>query len=373
VVLSPFPSCYSYGDRCAQQPVGQCDEFFERQMTPKQPDIVASLRQRIRVGLVLGSIQVGDRLPGVRDLATEFGVNPRVILSVCERLEREGLLERRDRSGIYVASVPDLLPPSSTHRAGWFVDVLLEAMQRGLSPPQFAHELLHVLTTGAFHALVLECNDDQLWSLSDELRRDYGMRTTTIDLAELAADPSLARGIDVNLVVTTAPHRDAAAKVAATLGVPMYAVTMCPELFAEVRLLLRTRRVFFIVSDRRMARKLEGVFVGRGERKRLNVLVSGEDDLTRIPATAPVYVTRLTRTRALPPALRDRGLPEARVFSPESSREMLSIVVDRGLQRAVANEDEGEDVLGDAERRRLQVDAQVAAAATRSRRPPRIA
>ena len=72
-------------------------------------DMVAeSLRDRIVSGLHVGRVTGGDRLPPTRTLATEFGVNERVILAALRTLADEGFVSLRPRSGAYV------VPPHPT-------------------------------------------------------------------------------------------------------------------------------------------------------------------------------------------------------------------------------------------------------------------
>src|SRR5688500_9384713 len=61
-----------------------------------------SLRQRIVAGLHLGTLNAGDRLQSVRQVATEFGVNPRVVMAAYRQLAAEGLVRMRSRSGVFV-------------------------------------------------------------------------------------------------------------------------------------------------------------------------------------------------------------------------------------------------------------------------------
>jgi GntR family transcriptional regulator len=69
--------------------------------------ILRQIADQIRSHAAAGAIAPGDRLPSVRQLARELAVNPNTILHVYERLTAEGLLERRQGDGTYVA---DTLP-----------------------------------------------------------------------------------------------------------------------------------------------------------------------------------------------------------------------------------------------------------------------
>ena len=55
---------------------------------PIYAQIITQIQQRI----VTGQLQPGDRLPSVRDLAAEAGVNPNTMQRAMAELEQEGLL-----------------------------------------------------------------------------------------------------------------------------------------------------------------------------------------------------------------------------------------------------------------------------------------
>jgi DNA-binding transcriptional regulator YhcF (GntR family) len=61
--------------------------------------IADSVRQQIRTGVW----QAGDRLPGVRELAGQYGVCKHSVSTALEVLAREGLIEKRQGRGVHVA------------------------------------------------------------------------------------------------------------------------------------------------------------------------------------------------------------------------------------------------------------------------------
>ena len=64
--------------------------------------IYTQLIEQIKVGIVVGAFPPGERLPSVRDLATEAGVNPNTMQRALSELEREGLLYSARTTGRYV-------------------------------------------------------------------------------------------------------------------------------------------------------------------------------------------------------------------------------------------------------------------------------
>lgn len=66
--------------------------------------ILRQIADQIRSHCAAGTLLPGDRLPSVRQLAKELTVNPNTVLHVYERLTSEGLLERRQGDGTFVAT-----------------------------------------------------------------------------------------------------------------------------------------------------------------------------------------------------------------------------------------------------------------------------
>jgi len=65
----------------------------------------------VRARMADGSLRPGDRLPSVRRLSDELGVNPATVVAAYRILAREGLLESRQGSGAFVAA-GGVLPPA---------------------------------------------------------------------------------------------------------------------------------------------------------------------------------------------------------------------------------------------------------------------
>ncbi len=104
---------------------------------PEPLNVIAdTLRGRILRGLQAGTLRNGDRLPSARDLAGEFEVDHRAILAAYRELAAEGLVELRQRGGIYVAidhrhvgGITTILPARtiSTQTAREILDVMVRS------------------------------------------------------------------------------------------------------------------------------------------------------------------------------------------------------------------------------------------------------
>ena len=81
-----------------------------RSVVPPYLQIVQQVRQAIRMGV----LDVGDKLPTVREVVAATAVNPNTVLKAYRDLEREGLVEPRSGLGTFVVGRPSG-PPPGTH------------------------------------------------------------------------------------------------------------------------------------------------------------------------------------------------------------------------------------------------------------------
>src|SRR3954467_4393089 len=97
-----------------------------------------------------GTLQPGERLPSVRELARELAVNQNTVLRVYERLVGDGLLEMRHGQGTFITGRMSKTRMAA-HRAR-LVDELRQIARQatglGLSTDEL-HELLAEATDGA--------------------------------------------------------------------------------------------------------------------------------------------------------------------------------------------------------------------------------
>ena len=64
--------------------------------------IYTQLVELLKQAIVSGEYAAGDRLPSVRDLAVEAGVNPNTMQRALQELERSGLIYTQRSSGRFV-------------------------------------------------------------------------------------------------------------------------------------------------------------------------------------------------------------------------------------------------------------------------------
>ena len=89
-----------------------------RSVAPPYLQIVQQVRQALRMGL----LDVGDRLPAVREVVAATAINPNTVLKAYRDLEREGLVEARPGHGTFVLNRPPGPPPDTISRLGRSLD-----------------------------------------------------------------------------------------------------------------------------------------------------------------------------------------------------------------------------------------------------------
>ena len=92
--------------------------------------IYAQLISGIKLGIVSGVLSPGERLPSVRDLATEAGVNPNTMQRALQELEREGMVFSQRTAGRFVTEDVNLIEKAKRNFADEHIRVFLEGMGR---------------------------------------------------------------------------------------------------------------------------------------------------------------------------------------------------------------------------------------------------
>lgn len=64
--------------------------------------IYTQLIEKIELSIVSGQFPAGSKLPSVRDLATESGVNPNTMQKALSELERDGLVYSQRTAGRFI-------------------------------------------------------------------------------------------------------------------------------------------------------------------------------------------------------------------------------------------------------------------------------
>jgi GntR family transcriptional regulator len=100
--------------------------------------IYLQLRNQIIEGIAQKKILPGDRLPSMRQMATELGINLHTVNKTYNLLKQDGFITINERKGVLVKSVENTLDGDFSHYlSGVLRPYLAEAISRRISIEEF--------------------------------------------------------------------------------------------------------------------------------------------------------------------------------------------------------------------------------------------
>ena len=90
--------------------------------------IYSQIIEQIKAGIITGDFPAGEKLPSVRDMASEAGVNPNTMQRAMAELEREGLVHSQRTSGRLVTDDESIISQAKRSLAIRHVEEFLSAM-----------------------------------------------------------------------------------------------------------------------------------------------------------------------------------------------------------------------------------------------------
>jgi molybdopterin-binding protein len=178
------------------------DALVESLRTLHQDDpapVYIQIERRIRMGVADGSLQPGDHLPSVRDLARKLGLSPNTVGRAYADLSREGTITARAGGGSEIATRERLDQPALQRTRMERLRMLarqtaVRGLALGLEPDEIAEAVRSELAahgrpvSGARLPETLGAQEAPLLSARNRLRgRVTGMRAGEL-LAEVTID-----------------------------------------------------------------------------------------------------------------------------------------------------------------------------------------
>ena len=157
--------------------------------------------------ILAGRFEVGNRLPSIRALAGYLRVNRNTVARVISDLEREGYVESRRGSGVYVVTPPVDEEEAKRHEV--LERVMDLAAARGIPVEELGYALLArggVRPQEKTPILFIECTREELDQFSDELEEQLPVEVERVLLEDLAERVSGEEEPPWRLAVTTFFH-----------------------------------------------------------------------------------------------------------------------------------------------------------------------
>jgi DNA-binding transcriptional regulator YhcF (GntR family) len=296
------------------------------------PSITTRLRAYVTGSIHRGHLRPGDRLPSIRSTATTFGVTPYSALQAYAVLESEGLVERRERSGIFVSQLELRAGRPLPETGAWLAEVVTQACEHQLKVPSLPDLIRRWTTAAPIRCLCVESCADYRAALCGELRRQFGIEASAVPLDELLRswdappDPRGARLTDADLFVTTAYHAAEVRRVAVRLEMPLVIATVHPQSIEAAEEWLAEQALTVICADPVFGERLRDLLGdGRSERVRV-VLADDSPALDALDRTEPVLLTPAARQRMRQADFR-LVAPLSPAFSLDFARKISEVLV----------------------------------------------
>jgi DNA-binding transcriptional regulator YhcF (GntR family) len=176
--------------------------------------IVDQLRDRILSGMYLGHWRPGERLPSIRDVAEAERVDRKTAAAAYRRLQREGLVDVRARSGVYLKGYhrPASGDPLQRLERHWLENTYHSGHEIGLNTQAMIRFIGAVAGVEKRPIPVIEGDWSQAETLANELRDRLGIRSVAFLSAQL--DPRDRIIEDAPLFITTPFQRPRVAEIA---------------------------------------------------------------------------------------------------------------------------------------------------------------
>ena len=100
---------------------------MDRSLEDNMP-IYMQIMNRIRDAIASGELAAGDKVPSVREFASEFEVNPNTMQRALMELEREGILVSERAIGRFVTDDRSRIDAMRREAGSWAADAFIRQM-----------------------------------------------------------------------------------------------------------------------------------------------------------------------------------------------------------------------------------------------------
>ena len=249
-------------------------------MSRAQPGavILDQLRDRIVTGLYFGNWQPGERLPSIRDIADAESVDRKTAAAAYHRLEEEGLVEVKARSGVFLrderenGSRTGIGGPLEKLQRRWLKNTYDGARALGLDTRTVLRLFGAVADVEASPVPVVEEDPATARTVAEELRECVGIDARPVRLADVTTRGSVFA--NAPFTVTTPYY---AARVSITMPrTPLITATLSLDLLHGLMERVPNGTILVTVPSEWIASRVESALRQRAPNMdRTRVVVAG--------------------------------------------------------------------------------------------------
>lgn len=183
------------------------------------------LKEQLKHLILAGRFEVGSRLPSIRALAGYLRINRNTVARVISDLEREGFVESRRGSGVYVVNPP--VDERDKERQEVLERVMEMASAQNMPLEELGYALLARAGISApekTRILFVECNEDEVRRFVVELEEQLLVSIEGMLVEDLEERVSGVEELPWRLAVTTFYHVQEVEKVMEPRGIETVAL-----------------------------------------------------------------------------------------------------------------------------------------------------
>ncbi|CAN5845924.1 hypothetical protein BH23GEM9_BH23GEM9_04330 [soil metagenome] len=307
-------------------------------MSRAQPGavILDQLRDRIVTGLYFGNWQPGERLPSIRDIADAESVDRKTAAAAYHRLEEEGLVEVKARSGVFLreedrnGSVRTSGPMEKLQRR-WLKNTCDGARALGLDTPTVLDLFHAVAEVESTPVAVVEEDEATARTVARELRECAGIDARPLMIHDA---PSRLPAFAGSAFIVSTPYY--ASRVAALAPrKPLIVATLSLELLHGLLERAAGERIVVTVPSEWIAQRVESALRQRAASSQMQVVVAGPDTDPQAIRREASYVFVWPGCEDVLSAFPDDELVKpVRLLSEATLDRVRTAVLDAALRRA---------------------------------------
>ncbi|UCF35574.1 MAG: GntR family transcriptional regulator [Acidobacteriota bacterium] len=213
------------------------------------------IKGQLLSAIYCGKIREGDRLPSIRELSDDLGINYKTIRRIYLRLAEEDYLELVRGSGAFLKKRVGHDTYDQMRRRAIFRlmdEVSDKAKGLGLSTEKFARLYTNYAQGSNLRELHLAVVDheEEAFIFSRELRMRLGADVFSVSLGEVGPD-EVERLSNADYLMTTSWHMEEVRELAQNLGKEVIEIKPSHDIYREILDAARTLNIAIVIKDER--------------------------------------------------------------------------------------------------------------------------
>jgi GntR family transcriptional regulator len=222
------------------------------------------IKGQLLSAIYCGKIKESDRLPSIRELSDDLGVNYKTVRRIYLNLAEEGYLEMMRGSGAFLRKRSGENTYEQMRRRAVFKllnEVTEKARNLGLTSQQFGR-LFDGFTTGANLKklkLAVMDHEEEAFIFSRELKKQLGAEVLTVSLD--GGSEEIRKAEDADYLLTTSWHMDEVRVLAETIGKPVLEIKPSHQIYTEILAAARDQNIAVVIQDERTMHASHEIFM----------------------------------------------------------------------------------------------------------------